>query len=511
MMEGLLTATWLATLLLSLPLDRWPAPSVRPWRERSAKSVGLHLAAVSALFLVFLSLWGRPASALVCTLGLLSCLIAINQAKVKALREPVVFSDLALFAQSLRHPRLYFPYVSGLHLLAPLVALGLLTLVILFDPTYSPLPTPALWLMWGGLLGIQMHLAKGLSLSLDPVLDQAQHGFYGTFVAYLLNGLSRAERHRIHERLNESPYGPIAIQTGKKSGPGALDLPDLVVIQSESFFDIRKTGLRLAPGLLDHFDKLRSVSLSAGALDTPAWGANTMRTEHAFLSGIPNATLGYARFYPYAFVNQAVPALPRSLQKKGYRCTAVHPYPADFFRRRQVFPRMGFDTFIDEAHFAKAERAGPYVSDAALTDHLIHTLEQAHDQPQFLFAITMENHGPLYLEAANAAEAAALYQSPDGLIHHDLTVYLRHLAHADAMLGRLQAFLRQRPRKTLLCFYGDHVPSLGPVYTSWGATPQDSDYVIWANHAQAQPRQPPGQRLTPEQLGLTLAQFAGLR
>jgi phosphoglycerol transferase MdoB-like AlkP superfamily enzyme len=291
-----------------------------------------------------------------------------------------------------------------------------------------------------------------------------------------------------------------------------MNLPDVVVVQSESFFDIRKTGLSIAPYLLDHFDALRQSGVCSGDFDVPAWGANTMRTEHAFLSGLENSALRYASFYPYAFIRRTVPSLPHAFGAMNYRCTAVHPYPSDFFLRHKVFPRLGFDAFVDEAAFADAARNGPYVSDQAVTDWLVNSLDQPADEPQFLFAITMENHGPLHLEKATALEASRLYLRPNGQIIDDLTVYLRHLANANQMLGRLQAFLAQRQRHTLLCFYGDHVPGMGHVYEALESNPRHSDYLIWANYETVGVRELAfeAQCLTPEQLGLKLARVAGV-
>jgi phosphoglycerol transferase MdoB-like AlkP superfamily enzyme len=268
----------------------------------------------------------------------------------------------------------------------------------------------------------------------------------------------------------------------------------------------------IKPGLLGHFDAMKASGFCSGVLAVPAWGANTMRTEHAFLSGISNSALRYASFYPYAFVTGATPAMPHAFQGLGYRCTAVHPYPADFFSRHKVFPRLGFDEFVDEAKFAHATREGPYISDAVVTDWLIKRLDQPMARPEFLFAITMENHGPLHLEKATSAEADTLYQRPHGQTIDDLTVYLRHLANANKMLGQLQDFLICRQRKTLLCFYGDHVPGMGQVYDTLKANPQNSDFLIWGNFEIVDEDMATLQQLvlTPEQLGLRLARIAGV-
>lgn len=511
MIGGLATA-WAVAVLVSFALDMLAKPKVAPWHHRTGIPVLLHLVTVTWLFVLFVALWGRAWFALVCTVGLLGLLVAVNSAKFKALREPVVFSDLALFAQSIRHPRLYFPYLSWFQLLAVVPGVALLALAFWFDSEPNQIPVFLLGLSWLSLFLIAFWLAKGLDLSLNPERDQAHHGFFSVFVAYLLNGLSLREIRHVKTQLHASPYANISVRTSEKSGIKKNSAPDVVVVQSESFFDIRKTGLRIAPDLLAHFDFLQQSGIYSGALEVPAWGANTMRTEHAFLSGLPNVMLRYASFYPYAFVTQATPAMPHAFQAQGYHCTAVHPYPADFFLRHKVFPRMGFDEFVDEVHFADAAREGPYVSDEAVTDWIIRRLDQPTDQAQFMFAITMENHGPLHLEKATDIEADALYSRPNGQAIDDLTVYLRHIANANKMLGRLQDVLANRQRNTLLCFYGDHVPAMGHVFDRLNANPHNSDFLIWGNHEIADKcsAASDAQCLTPEQLGLRLAQTAGV-
>ncbi len=313
-MIGTLAVAWAGTVLASVALDTMAKPKVAAWSQRSIGMILLHMATVSWLFVLFLSLFGRAWFALACTVGLLALLVTVSNAKFNALREPVVFSDLALFAQSIRHPRLYLPYLSWMQVLALVPAVALFALTFWLDSALNPRAVVALGLVWVALFLVQIWLARDITLQLNPEQDQAQHGFLGVFVTYLLKGLSLHEIRQVQAQLNASPYANISVKTTDKSGRKNADAPDVLVIQSESFFDIRKTGLRVAPGLLGHFDALQQSGICLGALAVPAWGANTMRTEHAFLSGVSNAALRYASFYPYAFVTHARPEVIVVLQ-----------------------------------------------------------------------------------------------------------------------------------------------------------------------------------------------------
>jgi phosphoglycerol transferase MdoB-like AlkP superfamily enzyme len=82
--------------------------------------------------------------------------------------------------------------------------------------------------------------------------------------------------------------------------------------------------------------------------------------------------------------------------------------------------------------------------------------------PQFLFAISIEAHGPYDVPPADLAARDAIPVPPGigGRDKLELQTYLYHAEHADAELGRLARLLARRDRPTLLLFYGDHLPAL---------------------------------------------------
>jgi phosphoglycerol transferase MdoB-like AlkP superfamily enzyme len=154
---------------------------------------------------------------------------------------------------------------------------------------------------------------------------------------------------------------------------------------------------------------------------------------------------------------------------------------------------LGFDEFIDIKSFTHTAQTtqqqdqGPYVSDQALTDKILDTLAQPHEQPLFIFAITMENHGPLHLEQITDSEQRQWVSEPLPQNCQELAIYLRHLANADQMILRLLRQLsasnattdspQQRPAQLL--WYGDHVPVLTKVYEQFGYPDGHTDYFLW--------------------------------
>jgi phosphoglycerol transferase MdoB-like AlkP superfamily enzyme len=294
------------------------------------------------------------------------------------------------------------------------------------------------------------------------------------------------------------------------TNPSSGGAAHLVVVQSESFFDPRRldAGIR-CDEVLREFDALQAEAACSGQLEVAAWGANTVRTEFAFLSGLAGEALGVRRFNPYRrLARQGVATLASFLQARGYRTLCVHPYAASFYDRHKVFPRLGFDEFIDIRSFAGAARSGPYVGDLAVAEKVCSLLKSAGEQPLFVFVISMENHGPLHLEKVRPDEAERFYSRPPPAGCDELTIYLRHLRNADRMAGMLRAGLEALPGRSGLCWYGDHVPIMPDVYRTLGAPAGQTDYFIWRKNGQPKP----GIRrdLKVEDLGSLFLQETGL-
>jgi hypothetical protein len=440
-------------------------------------------------FIALLAVFQRPvfaATLVVC--GWLLIALA-SSAKLRVLREPLVFADFGLFSQALRHPRLYLPYLGSWRaaLAAAAAAAAVAAGLLIEDAVRVPLAASvALVVAAAASLAAGSRLARS-RLTLEPRRDVARYGLLACLWLYWL-----AER-------REHP--PVSAALASLALRKAARLVPIVVVQSESFIDARRLYDGIDARVLANFDALCGCAQS-GRLAVPVWGAYTMRTEFAFLSGIAPERLGVHRFNPYRrYARRPVPTLASAARSLGYRTVCIHPYPASFFARDRVFPALGFDEFIDLAAFEPARRSGPYVADAEVTRRIISELGK---DPVFVFAITMENHGPLHLEAVSADDSG-LYRVAPPAGFDDLTVYLRHLRNADAMLGELATELARRG-DGVLCWYGDHVPGMPGVYAAVGFEDSRTDYCVWRP---GMPRQGRAD-LKVEALALRVLEAAGL-
>jgi hypothetical protein len=403
----------------------------------------------------------------------------------QTLREPVVFSAAVELPQLFSHPHLYLPFAGPrLVIGGAAVALALaLTLLAFEPPLWTPRPGAALgalavvaaglWLLLREpLLGGAAAALRRLAPSGDPWVDAAALGPFAVLAVQTIT--ARAERPARRQGL-AAPA--VARDRSQKRGP-------LVAVQCESFFDARRLSPRIPREFLAGFDACCDAALS-GRLDVPGWGANTMRTEFAVLTGVPEKELGYDRFNPYyALARGPIESQVWRLRRAGYRTICLHPFDRRFFRRDLVMPALGFERFLGRETLGGA-RTPPYCPDPELAGQILRVLDEEGPRT-FIFAITMGNHGPWPAEGPPLDPAVSRLFGPREFDPTELAGtgellrYLDGLRRSDEMLRIVMAGLEARNPAALLTFYGDHLPSLSPAFRHFGFEEPHSDYAVWS-------------------------------
>ena len=435
-------------------------------------------------FGLFLLPTGRPILAGLTIMCLGIGMGVADRVKRAVLGEPVVFADRAELIEVVRHPRLYLAFVGTGRMIFATIAVVLAVIwVIDLEPPLWPvhlIPAALLALVavvLGRLLFVipssrplcdQLARAyRRLAPSRDPAVDAGRFGLLATCIIHAT--LARSERVE-RQRAAQSRVWPAL----PANGP-------ILIVQGESFVDAR----RLDPSLGDHlpnFAALQAESVAHGKLSVPCWGANTIRSELAVLTGLSADDIGLDRFNPYEhFARVPLPSLAHQARAAGYRTICIHPYDADFYYRDKVMPLLGFDQFIGIEGFAGAERNGPYVSDVAVAQCMARHVRE-HGPRVLVFAITMENHGPW--DAQHDALASEFLPAgwrdlPDAA---EIGRWLKHLQSTDAMIPILKEAIAATGSPGWLVFYGDHQPSLDGAFQAPGADDRKSDYAIWGSN-----------------------------
>jgi phosphoglycerol transferase MdoB-like AlkP superfamily enzyme len=164
------------------------------------------------------------------------------------------------------------------------------------------------------------------------------------------------------------------------------------------------------------------------------------------------------------------------MRMEGYRTICLHPFDRTFYRRDHVMPYLGFDVFLGEEAFPGALRNGLYVADTEVARVATEILREERS-PVFLFAITMDNHGPWLPIPRDDPGLAATAGLPCTQEEGSLAQFLAGVRRSDAMLDVLS---KEMSRRDGLCtFYGDHLPSLPATFAACDFHETSTDYAIW--------------------------------
>ncbi len=261
--------------------------------------------------------------------------------------------------------------------------------------------------------------------------------------------------------------------------------PDIVVIMDESFSDLQ--NLKEFTTNQDYLPFYRSFEQNTkkGILYASVIGGNTATSEFEFLTGmsmgfLPSGSIAYLQF-----IHSPISSLVSYLESFNYQTTAMHPYYKSGWNREKVYEYFGFDQVKFNKEFIHQEKVRNYISDQALFDEILLELENK-EQPQFIFSISMQNHGgytDLFDNFTPDVAVTSEQSSPA------LDQYLSLLKKTDEALKNFIQQISQRQKPTIVLFFGDHQPNDYTVSPLTQGMPQDllqenrrkADYVLWAN------------------------------
>jgi hypothetical protein len=477
-MTGLSVA--ITVLGCALPLIGWLIPRMAaraPIRVNPA--LALDLAPPFFFFAFCLALTARPLFSGAVAFALMGGFAFTDTIKRVILREPVVFSDIGELVELFRHPQLYLPFAGPTRVIACAGLTAAAFLALLFvEPTiwaWTPLrilvPSAMIGFCWaahGPWLRRVARILRLLSPMGDPDADARSIGPLAMQLVYSL--LAREERTR-RRNAAVAAAPAVIVRNGVATGP-------VIVAQCESFFDPRRMHAGIGVGILPSFTACRNGAMQSGRLLVPGWGANTTRSEFAVLTGMSEEAVGFDRFNPYfALARAKLPSLAWRMRAQGYRTICLHPFDRSFYRRDQVMLNLGFDAFLGEEAFAGARRNGLYIADTEVARVAIDLMREEGSR-LFLFAITMENHGP-WAAGEHRADDDAAFSLPPMPEAAEMRRYLAGLKSGDAMLGMMMEALAARGEPGLCAFYGDHLPSFPAAFSAFGFTDPRTDYAIW--------------------------------
>lgn len=267
--------------------------------------------------------------------------------------------------------------------------------------------------------------------------------------------------------------------------------PNIIVVLSEALWDATKL-----PQVSYSQDPIKNFRPDIkSTLVSPVYGGSTANVEFEILTGFSNYFLNNR--YPYnQLINQKIPSLFSLFKDNNYQTTAIHTFKKSMYRRPMVYQYFGLDKYIAEEDMTDTVLAGPYISDKYFTQQIINQFEST-TQPQFIFAISMQNHMPYDTNRYPKEINIKSNLSPED--SNILQSYIDGIKLSSDSYLDLKNYLSKSAKPTIIIFYGDHLPFLNDnfaVYKNLNFVPKDqqkwsqTDYknmyttpiMVWSNY-----------------------------
>ena len=340
-----------------------------------------------------------------------------------------------------------------------------------------------------------------------------------SFGNLLISGKSMAENYYLEKFVDKKDAAALLIRKIKKDELSKVDVNDpllkgypynkqtnmdVIVIQSETFFDIAKYQDKLEKnGIVIHDDTITKYFRQyqdegiSGQLYVPTVGGGTVNTEYEVLTGYGAKYFSKGSIVFTSVLKEATNSLASYMKKYvgNMKTIGIHNHNADYWDRDRVYPLLDIDEFVDITKFTPEEQAdlvGAWMSDKTIFDMTIRLLEQNQNTNNFILPVTVQNHGPFLGVKGSPIEVDNVTQK-DGW---EIRNYVANIKYSDEQLKIFMDYINSRTKPTMIVFYGDHKPD--PNYDIFKNSPYytendrinvfSTDYFIWFNNAVQDPK-----------------------
>ncbi|NLD48304.1 MAG: LTA synthase family protein, partial [Clostridiaceae bacterium] len=179
-------------------------------------------------------------------------------------------------------------------------------------------------------------------------------------------------------------------------------------------------------------------------------GGNTADAE--FMTNTSYYPAGEGAAY-FRFVSNKYNSLSNMLKEQNYNSYAFHAYAPSFWNRTEMYKALGFDTFINSAHFVLDEYVGWggwALSDASFYRQSLEKIDTS--KPFYSFLITLSSHHPYsYFDDKKTFDVGEYDKTYMGN-------YLKAQNYADSAIEGFIGSLKEKGlyENSLIVIYGDH-------------------------------------------------------
>lgn len=245
--------------------------------------------------------------------------------------------------------------------------------------------------------------------------------------------------------------------------------PHIIVIMNEAFSDLGVYGeIETSEDVTPFISSLKENTVSGYTL-TSVLGGNTANSEFEFLTGNSMAWLS-PNSVPYQqYTRSATYSMVSYLKKHyGYNCIAMHPYLASSWNRPEAYKSLGFDKTLFLDDFPQQDYVRSFISDREMFDVIIEEYEKNSDSPNFIFGVSMQNHGNYSYTKEDFTPSISLIGYEGSYPKEEQ--YLSLIHETDLAVEYLISYFSDVKDDVVIVFFGDHQPILSDDFYSKVAT-----------------------------------------
>ena len=409
--------------------------------------------------------------------------LTINQIKIAYTQEPIVFSDLN-----------FIPNINGIFsmvsndilVLAKYYLLTVILLIIAFyliirwtqknDLIVNNIKIRSILIIVSIIVFVILFIPNKYTktIFLNKFLP-TEDGEYTTYLSYCddysllagIYGILLNDRLEEPENYNEEQLNKILEYSDETQTTGALGQPNIIVVFSESFWDIDKqSDVTFNEVVAPNIKRLKQEGKLVEILSC-AYGRKSENIAFELLTGgsLNYFTDGYIPIMSlYKRENsEEIISIVKELKENNYRSKIV--FGEDYYNSEETMKKLGFDEYIDVETPESVENANN-ISDEYMINLIINELENKEDDEKiFYMTETIQNHMPYEIEKYVDYDISIKQSSLSSEENDTILSYAQGVHDADEQLNRLYEYIQTYEEPTILIFLGDHLPYL---YTTKG-------------------------------------------
>ncbi|KOS67812.1 hypothetical protein AEA09_04075 [Lysinibacillus contaminans] len=261
----------------------------------------------------------------------------------------------------------------------------------------------------------------------------------------------------------------------------------VIFILSESFMDpLRIPSLELSNDPIPFIRSLKNETTS-GLMLGSNYGGGTANVEYEVLTGFSTNYFHRSLLIPYTLLVPNLNEVPNFTKLFKHKI-AVHTYNANLYRRKEVFEKFGFESFVYEdgnpdLSYKETVDNSHYISDESGYQEVLDIVNDKNEGSLFILLTTMQNHGPY--EKNQYDNQFQVLNELDEREKSQIETYVQGLYYTDLATENFIKNIATIDKPITVLFFGDHLPS-GVFERFDGEREEDlpfyeTDYFIYNN------------------------------